>query len=67
MRVDGGGFFLVCHIDFKTAVGNGSGISILGYSTADKAYTYREFNSWGEFDDSQGSVVRETWSWTNDQ
>ena len=62
-----GGFFLVCHIDFKTAVGNGSGISILGYSTDDKPYIDREFNSWGEFDDSEGSVVRDTWTWTNDQ
>ena len=26
---------------------NGTGISIMGHSTDDKAYTYREFNSWG--------------------
>jgi hypothetical protein len=64
-----GGFFLVCHIDFKTAMtmGNGSGISIMGYSTDDKSYTYREFNSWGEFTDSKGSVEGDTWTWINDE
>lgn len=62
-----GGFFLVCHTDFKTTMGNGSGISIMGYSTDDKAYTYREFNSWGEFDDSKGSVDGDTWTWINDE
>lgn len=64
-----GGFFLVCHIDFKTAMtmGNGSGISFMGYSTDDKSYTYREFNSWGEFTDSKGSVDGDTWTWINDE
>jgi hypothetical protein len=62
-----GGFFLVCHTDFKSAMGDGTGVSIMGYSTEDKAYTYREFNSWGEFDDSKGSVDGDTWTWTNDE
>jgi hypothetical protein len=63
-----GGFFLVCRVDIKTAtMGNGSGMSVLGYSTEDKAYTYREFNSWGEFDDSKGSVDGNTWTWTSDE
>jgi hypothetical protein len=62
-----GGFFLVCHVDFKSAnSGNGSGLSVIGYSTSDKAYTYREFNSWGEFEDSRGTVDGDTWTWTND-
>lgn len=35
-----GGFFLVSHIDFKSAgMGNGKGISFLGYNTNDKVYT----------------------------
>ncbi len=62
-----GGFFLVCHTDFKSAMGDGTGVSIMGYSTDDKTYTYREFNSWGEFDDSKGSVDGDTWTWTNDE
>jgi len=63
-----GGFFLVCHVDFKSAnSGNGAGLSVIGYSTADKAYTYREFNSWGEFEDSRGALDGDTWIWTSDE
>lgn len=61
-----GGFFLVCHTDYKTTMGNGSGISVMGYSADDKAYTYREFNSWGEFTDAKGSLDGDTFVWTND-
>ena len=62
-----GGFYVICHTDFKSAMGNGTGISIMGYSSEDKAYTYREFNSWGEFTDSKGSLDGDTWSWINDE
>ena len=62
-----GGFFLVCHTDFKSTMGNGTSFSIMGYSTDDKAYSYREFNSWGEFVDSKGSVDGDTWTWINDE
>jgi hypothetical protein len=63
-----GGFFLICHVDFKSATsGNGSGLSVIGYSISDKAYTYREFNSWGEFEDSRGSLDGDTWTWTSDE
>jgi hypothetical protein len=62
-----GNFFVVCHSDYKTTMGNGSGVAVMGYSTDDKAYTYREFNSWGEFDDSRGSLDGDTWTWTNDE
>ena len=48
-----GGFYLVCHSDFKSSMGNGVGLSVMGYSTDDKAYTYREFSSAGEFVDSR--------------
>ncbi len=62
-----GGFFVVCHADFKSSMGNGSGLTVMGYAADDKAYTYREFNSWGEFTDSKGSVDGDTWNWTNDE
>jgi hypothetical protein len=62
-----GGFFVVCHADFKGSMGSGSGITVMGYSTEDKIYTYREFNSWGEFTDSKGAVDGDTWTWTNDE
>ena len=53
-----GGFFLVCHTDFKSGMGNGSGMSIMGYSNDDKSYTYREFNSWGRIRRLQGLARR---------
>lgn len=62
-----GQFFLVCHTDFKTPMGNGSGISVMGYSAETKNYTYREFNSWGEFDDSKGVLDGTTFVWTNEE
>jgi hypothetical protein len=62
-----GNFYLVCHSDYKSSMGNGVGLSVMGYSTDDKAYTYREFNSFGEFDDSKGSLDGDTWTWTSDE
>jgi hypothetical protein len=62
-----GGFYLVCHSDFKSSMGNGTGLSVMGYSPDDKAYTYREFNSYGEFDDSRGMLDGDTWTWTSDE
>src|SRR5271166_1278542 len=62
-----GGFYVICHSDYKSSMGNGVGLSVLGYSTDDKAYTYREFNSFGEFDDSRGTVDGDTWTWTSDE
>ncbi len=62
-----GDFFLVCHSEFKSSMGNGVGLSVMGYSVDDKAYTYREFNSFGEFDDSRGTLDGDTWTWTSDE
>ena len=61
-----GNFYLVCHTDFKGSMGSGTGLSIMGYSSDDKVYSYREFNSWGEFDDSKGTLDGDTFSWTNE-
>lgn len=61
-----GGFYVVCHSDYKSSMGNGMGLSVLGYSVDDKAYTYREFNSLGEFVDSKGTLDGDTWTWTSD-
>lgn len=62
-----GGFYLVCHSDYKGTMGSGVGLSIMGYSADDKAYTYCEFNSYGEFTDSKGTLDGDTWTWTNDE
>jgi hypothetical protein len=62
-----GGFYLVCHSNYKGSMGNGSGLSMMGYSSDDKAYTYREFNSYGEFVDARGALDGDTWTWTSDE
>jgi uncharacterized protein DUF1579 len=62
-----GGFYVVCHVDYKSSMGNGAGLSVMGYSADDKAYTYREFNSMGEFEDSRGALDGDTWTWTSDE
>jgi hypothetical protein len=62
-----GNFFLVCNSDYKGTMGSGVGLSVMGYSPDDKAYTYREFNSYGEFDDSRGTLAGDTWIWTSDE
>ena len=63
-----GGFYVVCHIDFKSvSMGNGSALSIMGYDTDAKGYTYREFNSWGEFENAKGSLDGDTWTWGGDE
>ena len=62
-----GGFYVVCNSDYKSSMGNGVGLAVMGYSAEDKAYTYREFNSFGEFEDSKGMLDGDTWTWTNDE
>jgi Protein of unknown function (DUF1579) len=62
-----GGFYLVCNSEYKSTIGNGVGLAVMGYSPDDKGYTYREFNSFGEFEDSKGSVAGDTWTWVADE
>jgi hypothetical protein len=62
-----GNFFLMCHADFKGASMSGTEFSVMGYSTDDKMYTYREFNSYGEFEESRGALDGDTWTWTSDE
>lgn len=59
-----GRFFLVSHSHFSgEGMGNGSGISIMGYDSDAKKFTYNEFNSWGEAGKSLGTVDGKTWTW----
>lgn len=62
-----GNFFLVCRADYQSSMGNGSGLAVMGFSSDDKAYTYREYNSWGESMESKGSIGDDTWTWTSDE
>lgn len=59
-----GGFFLVSHSKFSGGgMGEGSGVSIMGYDADAKKFTYNEFNSWGEAGKSLGTVDGKTWTW----
>jgi len=62
-----GSFYLVCNSTYTGSMGNGSGVAYMGYSSDDKVYTYRDFNSWGEFGDSKGQNDGDTWTWTSDE
>lgn len=62
-----GGYFIVIHSKFNSAaMGSGSGIAFMGYDSREKAYTYDEFNSWGEATHSKGTVDGDNWTWTSD-
>jgi Protein of unknown function (DUF1579) len=62
-----GGFYVVCHASYTSqSMGNGVGLSVMGYSSDDKAYTYREFSSDGEFVDARGTIDGDTWTWNSD-
>jgi len=63
-----GNFFLVEHSDSDLGpMGKGKELAILGYDPDRKVYTYRAFNSWGEAEDSTGTVEGDTWTWTSDE
>ncbi|MBV9502282.1 MAG: DUF1579 family protein, partial [Acidobacteriaceae bacterium] len=60
--------FLVCHSDFAAgSMGSGSGLSVMGYNSSDKVYTYDEYNSFGEAEHSTGAFEGDTWTWTGDE
>jgi hypothetical protein len=61
-----GGFFIICHSDYTGIMGSGVGLTVYGYSSDDKSYTYHEFNSWGEYGESKGVIDGDTWTWSSD-
>lgn len=62
-----GGFFLVSHSDFKSPMGDGTGLAVFGYNLEEKAYTYNAFNSMGEAEHAEGKVEGDTWTWTSNE
>jgi len=61
-----GGFFLITHIKFKSPMGNGTGLSVMGYNSQEKVYTYDEYDSTGEVNHSTGTLERDTWTWASE-
>jgi len=62
-----GGYFLVCNVDFKSTMGNGTGTSYLSYDANEKVYTYDAFNSTGEAEHSKGTLEGDTWTWSSEE
>jgi hypothetical protein len=62
-----GGFFLVTHSTFKSAMGDGVETAYMGYNPDEKVYTYDAFTSTGEADHSKGTVEGDTWTWNSEQ
>jgi hypothetical protein len=60
-----GQFSVVCNTDGKTAAGPTKGIDILGYSSADKAYTYYGVDNSGMTMTTvpRGTVQGDTWTY----
>jgi hypothetical protein len=61
-----GGFFVIFHSKFKSVMGDGTGIALMGYDPQEKVYTYDEFNSVGEAVHAKGTVEGDTWTWNNE-
>jgi Protein of unknown function (DUF1579) len=62
-----GGFFVVVHSDYKTPMGNGTGIAFYGFDTEGKNYTYDEYDSMGEAAHAKGTMDGDTWTWTSEE
>jgi hypothetical protein len=61
-----GGFFMVLHSVGKTPMGPMHEMSVMGYDTDDKVYTYDGFDNMGEHDVSKGTVQGDTWTWNGE-
>jgi len=61
-----GNFFVFFHSSFKSTMGDGTGIAVMGYDTQENVYTYDEYNSVGEANHFKGTVEGDTWTWTSE-
>ncbi len=61
-----GGFFVVMNNSYKSPMGDGTGMSFMGYDPQEKVYTYSEFNSSGEAFQAKGTIDGDTWTWTSE-
>ena len=59
-----GDFFLLGHVTYKSALGDGVELFVMGYDSVKKAFTYDAFNSSGERIRGKGSKTGNTIVWT---
>jgi hypothetical protein len=62
-----GGYFLVCNVDFKSTMGDGTGTAYMSYDANEKMYTYDAFNSMGEAEHAKGTLENDTWTWSSEE
>jgi hypothetical protein len=60
-----GNFFLIGNVAYKSTMGDGVELFVMGYDSAKKAFTYDAFNSSGERIAGRGSKTGDTIVWTN--
>lgn len=61
-----GGFFVVGHSDGMSSLGPDHEMSVMGWNSDKKMYTYNAFDNTGQADVATGTVNDDTWSWTAD-
>jgi hypothetical protein len=62
-----GEFFLISHSEEKGPMGTSKGLSLMGYSTEEKAYTLHMINSMGApAISARGKLTGDTWTWTTE-
>lgn len=61
-----GGFFVQCSMSATSPMGKISGLGVMGYDAAKKAYTWNGFNSMGENESATGTFDGKTWTYTNE-
>ena len=60
-----GGLFLISHIDQKGPSGEAAQLTVMGYDSEEKTYTYVAFSSTGAAEFAKGSFSNGTWTWTS--
>jgi len=61
-----GGFAIMCNTDFKGAMGDAKGHSIISYNAEEKTYVYFGIDSNGMVDTSKGNVQGKVWNWSGE-
>jgi uncharacterized protein DUF1579 len=61
-----GGFQLVCRTKVTGPKGPGTGMSVVGYDPARKAYTYYALSSFGDNIFVRGQVQDKVWTWSDE-
>lgn len=61
-----GGFFLECRKQVRGPMGDNVRLTLIGYSDNEKAFTWRDFDALGEFQDSRGRIDGNTFIWSGE-